>query len=659
MLNYQIALTNAIFDDTYRNVLRFDTRAEQEAYFNVNTLFANNPELKCNFHVGTLYATSVVVDVNTDDLNEALNYNYCIVKDMTPGAVLKYYYYFVKKAQQDNATRLICDLELDVYQTYYIDLNFGDCAIVRAHLNRFIENEDNTVSFDANPNSKLFEREEVQDVPKRLVKRTRINKTGNGNYYDSNVLCWLYLYLDPTHEFDFYTPNGTIKKIKPDRIKIETIPTNIGCLAIPIYAYGVEEFTDKRIKLRDHDYGNSGYEIKLGGLEFLKDFETLNNGYSYIYSAKLSLMPPGFDMNVVQEIIQEASALNNWVGNDYPNIPGNSYYGEFAVGKVVSCKSGTDSGALLLSALPEKTYEFVEVTITDKQLTFNKNEIVGADANVKFNPKLLNNDYYEINLVDTSGSNFKYDLQKFGTNKSKLLISEPLTPDFTKNYARLKPPVDNTLYVQATTQNLLGLVTSNDNTILLPTSAYQSMIAQNKNFYQQASFNRDLNLYKGAASVGANLATGNWGGAIASTVNTGLDYYQSVQNQKYEIDNLRNAPGSITAASGNFIFNTLYNRPGFYIEEYDITDNSKKAINDFIMLYGFSYNRIDNIKNVDNIRKNYNYVKAYVEEINTGLVNISNVVHNKIREIFAYGIRMWNLREFTYEKENYERWLEE
>ena len=73
--------------------------------------------------------------------------------------------------------------------------------------------------------------------------------------------------------------------------------------------------------------------------------------------------------------------------------------------------------------------------------------------------------------------------------------------------------------------------------------------------------------------------------------------------------------------------------------------------------YGFTYNQIDNIKNVDNIRVYFNYIKADVENI-IG-INLSNTIKNKIREIFRNGIRLWNNTSeiFKYDKENYERWL--
>lgn len=651
MLKYQIALTNANFDDTYRNVLRFDTRAEQEAYFNVNTLFANAPY--CNFNVGSLNASRVVIDYGDRenvDLNELMNNNYCIVKDTTPGATLKYYYYFVKIAQQENGNRLSCDLELDVYQTYYIDLNFGDCTIARAHLNRFIDNGDNTVSFDATPSSKLFEREEIQDLPKRLIGRHRI-KCGN-SFVDNNIICWMYIYLDPNHEFSFYTPDGSVRTIKPRRMLNAGLQTNIGCLVVPV----VRQTIDLTLKTLDGDYDLSiGHIENSIGAEFLRGFEELNQGYNYVYSIKFSLMPPSTKFNEL---------LHNMVNND--SNTGSSTFSYCRIeglgrGFIVAVKDlDTYVGGILLTNTYSETGYLKNVNIgnynINRRLTFTKEEIINSNVKFEYNPKLNNNDYYELNICDNAGNNFTYDLQKFNTQNLQLLMSEPQTPDFTKNYTRLIPPENNTLYIQETKQNLLGLVTSNDNTVLLPTSAYQAMIANNKNYFVQNSYNRAMGFIKSGISIAT---AGNSAEAAIKTAGAVMDYAQSVQNQKYEIDNLRNAPSSIESANGNFIFNALCSDPGMYIEEYDITENSKKAVNDYIMLYGFNYNRIDNIKNVDNIRKHYNYVKAYVEEIDTGLVNISNIVHNRIREIFARGIRMWNARTFDYTKENYERWLEE
>ena len=79
MNDYQIALTNVNFDDTYNNVLLFDSREIQEAYFKVNTLFENAP--KCNFKASTLLNTSLTYEADPNiDLANILMSNYAIVK---------------------------------------------------------------------------------------------------------------------------------------------------------------------------------------------------------------------------------------------------------------------------------------------------------------------------------------------------------------------------------------------------------------------------------------------------------------------------------------------------------------------------------------------------------------------------------------------------
>ena len=119
---------------------------------------------------------------------------------------------------------------------------------------------------------------------------------------------------------------------------------------------------------------------------------------------------------------------------------------------------------------------------------------------------------------------------------------------------------------------------------------------------------------------------------------------------------MRNAPSSVNLAKGDAVFDIMFTESGIYVEEYDILPNEKEMINDYMCLYGFTYNRVDNVKNVDNIRKIYNYVRADIETINGA--NISETVHQKFRKCFANGVRFWNTDTFSYEKENYERWLE-
>ena len=197
----------------------------------------------------------------------------------------------------------------------------------------------------------------------------------------------------------------------------------------------------------------------------------------------------------------------------------------------------------------------------------------------------------------------------------------------------------------------------------MPTTAFADMLAQNKNFFIQNAVNRQTQRQHEALTFGTDLANKNFGGALTSMLSSAIDINKSKIMENLTVDNLKNAPASIQGAQGNVIFTNLYSEYGIFIEEYDILPNEKEMINDYMCMFGYTYNRIDNIKNVDNIRKYYNYVRADVEVISGTTTNVSEKVHLKFKEQFAKGVRFWNVVNgdvnFNYNKENYEKWLEE
>lgn len=277
-------------------------------------------------------------------------------------------------------------------------------------------------------------------------------------------------------------------------------------------------------------------------------------------------------------------------------------------------------------------------------------------------------------MTDSTEESFNYDLQKLNTNKFKVLCSESLTPDTAKRYLRIDNSDEKGLYVEETNDNLTGVVISNDNSIIMPTDKFTEMLSNQKNFFLQNTVNRNAGLGNAITSIGAGLVggtlvgglTGALIGGVSGAVKTGINYAKDKITENLTVDNLKNAPASIQNAKGNVVFENMYSKYGPIIEEYDIIENEKIIINDNMCLYGFTYNNIDNVKNVDNIRKYYNYVQADIEQVEGVGVNISDNIHNKIKQIYANGVRFWNTdnalwqtKKFDYSKENYERWLED
>lgn len=674
-LNYQIALTNVPFDNSYKNVLRFDTRSEQEAYFQTNTLFSNSPDV--NFNVGSLYATNVVYDGNeNENINELLNKNYCIVKDKRENATIKYYYYFVTNAKQDCDNRILLALELDIFQTYYIDILFSDSVIYKAHLNRFVDNGDGTVSFDGTPTSKLFEREDIQNVAKRMTKRTQIDIYNTGyedldEWLNKWVLCWEYIYLDPTHDFTIYgitTGGEDQRKIAPISYSYfeggsGQIESQISCICVPIFKTKPNYFPTIRFQQLD---GTGTTIIDFNGLDYFLEH---NNGNSYVYAIKLSYTPPFNQYDTRYEISNQ--------GENYPILTFKGYIEDLAsimytnLGVSMLRTSSTNDnenisyGVLRLNSQGNKNLLLKSKNYTvSKDLTFNKNDIINSNKNVKYNPKLLASDYFNLRLSDQTENGFDYDYQKLNQKTLNIQSIEALTPDMSKRYISFLS--QGGIYIPENSQNLVGFINNNDATLILATDAYKSMLANNKNFFLQNALNREIDYAKGLVggtmSIMNQAMSGNFLGAfstaITSGVNLGLDYQKSKITEQLTVDNLKNAPASIQSAKGNVVFELMYSPNGIIVEEWDIIDNEKEMINDYMCLYGFTYNRVDNVKNVDNIRKIYNFVRADIETINSSNFSISETVRKKFRECFANGVRFWNIDTFAYNKENYERWLE-
>lgn len=686
-LDYQIALTNVQFDNSYKNVLRFDTRSEQEAYFQTNTLFSNSPDV--NFNVGSLYATNVVYDGNeNENINELLNKNYCIVKDKRENATIKYYYYYVTNAKQDCDNRILLALELDIFQTYYIDLNFSDCFISKAHLNRFIDNGNGTVSFDGTPQSELFEREDIQNVSKRITKRTKINNTNFiqsdlNTWLEENVYGWVYLFLDPTHSFKIFRSNGESVNRAFDAVKYisknieyengDDIPSNLPVIAFPVYVkkdtsqiYGE---TKNRIRFNAPESPEiPNLIINQNGLE---RFLANNNDASFVYAMKFSTATPfsqddfiesdaysiDANNNLVFKCFTEPDNTDRWTGAVVGNYL-NNFYG-------IKTNSGTGIalGGIVLQRIVN-TIKLGHYTL-NKKFTFTKEEIIGADKNPIFNPKLLSTDYFELRVNDSTENGFVYDAQKLNMKEFNLLLTEPMVPDLSKKYIRIETDGSG-LYNSFTMEDLTGFINNNDNSLILNTDAYKAMLAQNKNFFLQNQTNRNisvgLGLAGGAITTIAGAATLNPLAIIAgisTMVGAGMNYSKNQINENLTIDNLKNAPDQISQAKGNIIFESSYSKVGVFIEEFEILENEKNIINDYMCLYGFTYNKVNNIKNVDNIRKIYNFVRADIETINSSNVSISETVREKFRECFANGVRFWNTDTFAYNKENYERWLED
>lgn len=668
MKNYQIALTNVDFDNSYENCVRFDSRAEQEAYFNVNTLFANAPDVNLDF--GTLLNARVPVRKNVVP-TKLMGYNYLIVKDTSTQKDLDYLYYFIKDIYYDTNDQVILDIELDVINTYLLSVTFSDCFIEKAHLNRFTDNNNDTVSFDGSADSKLFETEDLLELPKRLTKRTKLklNTTLNATadeWLNNNVAFWVYTFIDKTHSYNVknLTDNAgaSVTYDGSNMIVYYNLPsgaryhTEYAVVAYPVYK------SNKQIKI-NHIRGSHPWLITLTE-SALNDFKNDNNNTSYFYTQKFSLIAP-LKLNSATCTVTNGDLIINSRDDASNNHRAYIEVGEAsAVVTSTNIYDSTYHGNGLITSISQLNTSIESDSYnTNIQYTFNKSEIIGADKNIKFNPKLLGANFKEL-LITSQGELFKYDVQKLNGNSLKFLYSEPIQSEITKFYFRLKSPQG--LYISDTNNNYMGVVGNVDNSQAIANDNYSNFLANNKNFWLQSNIKLGENAVNaltsgvkgavaGASANPAGMVTGFIGGAIGGIANTII----GAIDRNLTVDNMKNAVGSLQNANGNAIFNMFVNELGLYVEEYDALNNEKEMVNDVMFKNGFTVNRIGNVKDYLNIRKYFNYVRARLENI-TSTLQLNNNVREKFKMIFANGVRFWNVtnKMFEYKKENYERWLE-
>ena len=130
---------------------------------------------------------------------------------------------------------------------------------------------------------------------------------------------------------------------------------------------------------------------------------------------------------------------------------------------------------------------------------------------------------------------------------------------------------------------------------------------------------------------------------------------------------MENAPDTLKNANGNVIMNILAtnNNLNPRLELYRALPTDLQSFDDFTNQFGYAYGKLGNINEAMRVRKYFNYVQAEVQEVYSNTLNISNEVHNKIKDIFKNGVRLWYVESgdqvITFdvnEHENYERWLD-
>lgn len=511
---YQYALTSVQFDSSYENAIRFDTRAQQEEYFKVSTLFANAKSV--NFDFGNLINTTLVVKVKKAPM-ELMGYNYLILKDLNQNPTHRYVYFFIDKVEyisggdNDSDTTIRLDLTMDVLNTYMLDIAWDNGALIeRASLDRW-DNINGYLYYNLKPDSPFrLDDEGEAKCSKVLINRENLQVLSSDYdissvtslYYDwinQYVQCWEYVFLDKNHSYTFKSPfqntnvnmDGQLYLLNYNMFSKEGVATipDYGLLAVPIYK-------DQNHKIRCHfKIGDKDIYIDVSH-DGLSAFRNLNNDASYFFGDKYSLMCPlhldGFTCSIVGDylVIEGDPSTTNPVTNNpmfsknYINcmqtenndFDTHSYYFK-----------GVFIGGRSFPDIPSKTAQYSGKGYYSPVIS--QFSLVNATSRyTRACPRLLSSNYSGV-VIKCVGDELEYswlDLSakhndKWDDGKFSLLYTEVIQPEITKYYVRIKAPYG--VYIEDSNYNYSGLVSTADTSIAIVNSAYAEFLANNKNYW--------------------------------------------------------------------------------------------------------------------------------------------------------------------------------
>ena len=618
-----------------------------------------------------------------------------------------YFYYRVNSADIGLENQVSYDLQLDSLQTFYFNdkLNIQGSFIQKAHLDRWVETEDGDYQFNGKIDSSLFEREEIKNVAKRLVERKKLKYSTDFDYcvaknfemvewINKAVDFWVYFIIDAEHPYEVnYTSPFIIpetKVVQKETGQSDKLGYTVSEICVPFMQDNNKNKNGTRI--RYNIYANDGEKNILWDFDSIREFFKIN-GYTYVKSIKISIKPPfmfgsdtlNYTINNHESDLLPYSELKLQVYSDglMPFMKYLEGTENIVLNKMMISIEKENDGhySFLIYQYDYKDPIYLESDITLPRTRFYRHEILGSSKSKELNPKLNDEDYKNLTL-SFMGNTFNIPINKLNQEKVIIKYTEMITPDTTKGIARVVIENEDGIFNKDYENSFNGFIFTNDFSLPVSNGQLESYLANNKNAYlsfqAQQDYNRNMNevaqiqnVANTARAVGSALGETNALGLPApNTVKAGVEvaagavnmittqmryqYGQALRQTQFDLslDNMRNAPRTLVNANGNAIFGDAVSEFGMYIELYEGLDHELEVVNDMMHRDGYTYNRFGEVKDFDNIRANFNYIRAILGNISG--VPMSENARRDLRDRFASGIRFWKSDNIDYSVGNYE-----
>ena len=628
-------IKNVPFSNNYKNVIQFNDKTSQENYFKglPNILADDFKYVRNNGTIKVPYYR-----------DEILEYNYLMFKNKAYGD--KYFYAFITNISYINPNTSAISFELDVFQTWFMDVQFKPSYVEREHCQRW--NSDGTPVINTIPEGLDYGSEYVYKGHKRLYDVSNKNK-----------IKWLVICCSVTSE-DLYEPDNNFLNVYSS----QALPTNLAFVVVPMFEYGVSfNWT------LNGEEGPSAVSI----LQSFRNATKLANKCNSIFVT--DYLPCEYEVGSVSRTITITSSQIQMYRIDTSLSTGVSAFLPLPF-MVIPNTDDTQNEKLNFNVMNNK-YEYLKNGITESKLlmypySYNlltdlqgdefiiKNEYLNTNnisINVRTALNISNNVSYSVaNYLGYSGIENELYLANGIINKqpNRLAIVDDYTSAYIQGNMNTIEQNINATKQQTALNNQIAQNTANTNTAITDTR------------------NRANMLNAGIGAVGNTIGSGILGGplALASAVqgmgnvlqttvsnsansrvtelenenminNTALRgelaNQQAVAGAMAKVQDARNMADNVSLQGGDVYFNYGYENLGCKIISRQITPEYIDLLQDYFGKYGYKVHKVK-IPNI-HTRENWNYIQTVGANI---VGNIPQMFIDALEGLFNQGITIWH-----------------
>lgn len=632
-------IKNVPFSNNYKNVIQFNDKTSQENYFKSlpNILADDFKYVRNNGIIKVPYYR-----------DEILEYNYLMFKNKAYGD--KYFYAFITNISYINPNTSAISFELDVFQTWFMDVQFKPSYIEREHCQRW--NSDGTPVINTIPEGLDYGSEYVYKGHTRLYDKTNNNKIKwlviastideedlIGEYpefqycFSSQALCNNIVFIvAPMFEYgvaDNWTLNGT------------SLPSATEILRA--FRYG-SNLVKKAVSCYVTDYLPCWYTVTSVSGKLAVSSQEIN-----IYKAEYGREVNGNITNIISIDLPILSIPSN------DDIQNETWSFELIDDKYKYLKNGITESKLLM-------YPYSYNLLTDLQgdefiikNEYNQGKNIAVDIRCALG--VSNNVAYTIHgYLNSNGIGNELYLRNgiINKNTNRLAIVDDYAAAYAQGNMNTIEQNINATKQQTSLNNRIAQNTANTNTAVTDTRNRANMlnagIGAVGGTIEGAILGGPLAL-AGAVQGLSNAAQTTVSNMANSRVtelenqnmlnNTALRgelaNQQAVAGAMAKVQDAKATADNVTLQGGDTYFNYGYENLGVKLISYQITQEYIDLLQDYFGKYGYKVHKVK-IPNI-HTRQNWNYIQTVGANI---VGNIPQMFIDALEQLFNQGITIWH-----------------